>query len=298
MNRILNRTFRAGVVLGTLLLLSGGPGVSDAAAQRASIDVYPRQGPPGTVVRVTGRNLPPGMHVDIAASTSAYGMFRPVGRAFTDGGGGFTVSLTIPRNVREGQRLVFAVFAMDRRVSRTSREFRVIAGEPVEEEIRPGSVVELTGLLSAVNGNECLLLTTMNDGEEASFWLTGDFRNPPIGSVVRARGMVSETTLCGEGTTVVVVRLEPVEEDHPSSETEPGTEGGEEALDLEGTITDEGVECIAMRTDDGTLYTLVGELPELSPGDRVSVNGRSVEFSICMQGATVHVDRIERTTKD
>jgi hypothetical protein len=59
-----------------------------------------------------------------------------------------------------------------------------------------------------------------------------------------------------------------------------------------GEITQEGVECLAMRDTDGYLYTLIGETDELSPGDRVVIEATYVETSICMQGTTVRVARI------
>ncbi len=60
-----------------------------------------------------------------------------------------------------------------------------------------------------------------------------------------------------------------------------------------GTLTREGAECQAMRGDDGRLYTLAGRnLGDFFPGDRVQVEGRIAEASICMQGTTIEVNRI------
>jgi hypothetical protein len=60
-----------------------------------------------------------------------------------------------------------------------------------------------------------------------------------------------------------------------------------------GTLTREGAECQAMRGDDGRLYTLAGRnLGDFFPGDRVQVEGRIAEASICMQGTTIDVNRI------
>ena len=61
---------------------------------------------------------------------------------------------------------------------------------------------------------------------------------------------------------------------------------------VEGKLTGEGVECQALRTDDGKLYTLVGDLGEFRPGDEVSVCGAIPAFSVCMQGTTIAVKRI------
>ena len=58
-----------------------------------------------------------------------------------------------------------------------------------------------------------------------------------------------------------------------------------------GTVTDEGVECTALRGDDGRLYTLAGRY-RLRPGMRVRVIGRLAEASSCMQGTTINPRRI------
>jgi hypothetical protein len=77
---------------------------------------------------------------------------------------------------------------------------------------------------------------------------------------------------------------------------EDGSEGeqDEERVVVVGTLTDEGVECPALRDEEGELYTLTGDLGDFGPGDRVRVEGTVARFSICMQGTTLAVERIER----
>jgi hypothetical protein len=59
---------------------------------------------------------------------------------------------------------------------------------------------------------------------------------------------------------------------------------------ITGRLTAEGVECPAVRTADGRLYTLlVDDLRGLKPGDRVYVEGTRAEMSHCMQGITLDV---------
>ena len=53
-----------------------------------------------------------------------------------------------------------------------------------------------------------------------------------------------------------------------------------------GQLTAEGVECPALRGDDGLLYTLTGDLADNKAGDEVIVEGRLAETSMCMQGTT------------
>jgi len=63
---------------------------------------------------------------------------------------------------------------------------------------------------------------------------------------------------------------------------------------VEGRITDEGVECTAMRAaPDDALYTLAGDTEGLEPGDAVTVEGRLAEVSFCQQGTTLEVVRVD-----
>jgi hypothetical protein len=61
---------------------------------------------------------------------------------------------------------------------------------------------------------------------------------------------------------------------------------------ITGVITDEGVECTALRGTDGRLYTFAGNSGNFQPGDRVRVIGRVAQASFCMQGTTLEVRRI------
>ncbi|MCL6698610.1 DUF5818 domain-containing protein [Sphingomonas sp. NSE70-1] len=68
---------------------------------------------------------------------------------------------------------------------------------------------------------------------------------------------------------------------------------GEARVTIIGKLTNEGVECQALRGDDGELYTLLGgELGDLPVDTRVRVTGERVEFSICQQGITIQVQSI------
>jgi hypothetical protein len=61
-----------------------------------------------------------------------------------------------------------------------------------------------------------------------------------------------------------------------------------------GTLTTEGIECPALRGEDGRLYTLTGDTRGYGPGDRVCVCGTLPEVSICMQGTTIGVTNMTR----
>jgi len=74
----------------------------------------------------------------------------------------------------------------------------------------------------------------------------------------------------------------------PPAEGRPRNAG--DGLRITGTLTGEGVECQALRGDDGRLYTLAGAALEgLENGDRVTVTGERAELSFCMQGTTINV---------
>ena len=67
----------------------------------------------------------------------------------------------------------------------------------------------------------------------------------------------------------------------------------EARVTIVGKLTNEGVECQALRGDDGELYTLLGgELGKLPAESRVRVIGERLEFSSCQQGITVRVRSI------
>jgi len=66
----------------------------------------------------------------------------------------------------------------------------------------------------------------------------------------------------------------------------------ENLLTVKGRLTTEGVECQALRGQDGQLYTLSGSVGDFKAGDRVCVKGRRVEASQCMQGITLTVEWI------
>ena len=63
---------------------------------------------------------------------------------------------------------------------------------------------------------------------------------------------------------------------------------------ITGVVTEEGVECPAVRGDDGKLYTITGTGREtLRPGMRVRISGSVAEVSTCMQGITISATKVE-----
>lgn len=89
---------------------------------------------------------------------------------------------------------------------------------------------------------------------------------------------------------LTVERFEPL-----GNKQKPEKPEGSPSLTVRGKLTDEGVECPAMRGEDGKLYTLTGDLKGLRPGDEVCVRGRVAEISYCMQGTTLTIEHIGHT---
>ena len=65
------------------------------------------------------------------------------------------------------------------------------------------------------------------------------------------------------------------------------------SIRLRGRVTNEGSECTTMRGVGDVLYTLLGELGSPAPDARVTVEGTLAETSICQQGLTIAVTRIQ-----
>ncbi|HET7714222.1 MAG TPA: DUF5818 domain-containing protein [Bauldia sp.] len=73
----------------------------------------------------------------------------------------------------------------------------------------------------------------------------------------------------------------------PFAVVEPGPAPGT-AIDVTGTLSNEGVECPSLRGDDGKLYTIADPTAGgFKPGDRVRVTGEVAGMSMCMQGITI-----------
>lgn len=96
------------------------------------------------------------------------------------------------------------------------------------------------------------------------------------------------------GRDYLFVAKAPDGSDVLSSQFRVKAEDGETdgSIQVTGQITGEGVECPALRSDDGELYTLAGETGRFGEGDRVTVEGTVAETSFCMQGTTIEVEDI------
>jgi hypothetical protein len=72
----------------------------------------------------------------------------------------------------------------------------------------------------------------------------------------------------------------------------PPDYGDSDGIQVTGVLTDEGVECRALRGRDGRLYTLAGDTGRFQTGDVVTVRGTVAEMSFCQQGTTIDVRSI------
>lgn len=128
-------------------------------------------------------------------------------------------------------------------------------------------------------GVECQALRG-DDGQ--LYTLTGDLGGFETGDRVRVIGTVAEVSICQQGTTIEVKKIM---EDRSRDQ-----DNRTQVVRVTGTLTDEGVECPALRGDDGQLYTLNRDAVEgFEVGDRVTVVGKVAEISFCQQGTTLDV---------
>lgn len=61
---------------------------------------------------------------------------------------------------------------------------------------------------------------------------------------------------------------------------------------ITGEITDNGVECVTFRAEDGTMYALANKASRFRPGDKVRVTGHEALMTTCTEATTLIVDKI------
>jgi hypothetical protein len=144
-------------------------------------------------------------------------------------------------------------------------------------DVNAGQMINVRGTLTD-EGVECQALRG-DDGE--LYTLTGDLSGFEDGDRVKVRGTVAEISTCQQGTTIEVQSIK--------DDKSQGNENRTRVVRITGTLTDAGVECQALETENGTIYTLTGNLRDFEVGDRVRVVGKVAEVSICQQGTTLQV---------
>jgi len=111
---------------------------------------------------------------------------------------------------------------------------------------------------------------------------------PTADSPISARGV--GTSPQGLGTSPMWVRGVRIHASENTKEALVGEGPKEGRVFVKGTLTDESIECQALRDQNDELYTLVGDLKGLKIGDTVYVLGAIVPISFCSQGITIAVD--------
>lgn len=160
--------------------------------------------------------------------------------------------------------------------------------------MRPGLVIRLPGerprevrdgriTVTGVITREGVRCPALRGSDGRLYTLAGDIGSFQPGDRVQVRGRRAEASICMQGTTITVERIRAL-----------GPQTGDGLITVTGVVTREGVECPAIRGADGRLYTLAGDVGALEPGERVQVQGRRAEVSICMQGTTISVERLRR----
>jgi hypothetical protein len=180
------------------------------------------------------------------------------------------------------------------------------AQEPASPGTYSRNKLEATGKLSRTG--DCQILT---DKDGKKYALAGDLSAFRDGETIFVRGTVGEVSPCTDGLTIQVVDAEAVRGNEKTqaavTQEKPAMKNtvvqgkalpkaGKKVV-VRGALTDEGVECQALRGDDGILYTLAGKAEGFEVGDRVRVEGTVAEMSICQQGTTLDVKKIHKDGK-
>lgn len=108
----------------------------------------------------------------------------------------------------------------------------------------------------------------------------------------RAETTVEVPDWTNRGESYVVVVTEPDHDPRATSEPFVVGEAGD-PVRVHGEVTNEGVECPAVRGPFGTLYTLAVSGFDHPPGTELMIEGRIAGASTCMQGTTIDVESIE-----
>lgn len=198
--------------------------------------------------------------------------------------------------------------------------------EPAAPSTYSRNKLEATGTLS--RKGDCQILTD-KDGKKHA--LAGDLSAFRDGETIFVRGTIGEKSPCTDGLTIQVVDASAQRGEstaatghghhgHHGHAATPatGATGAKEKpvkntvvqgkalpkpgkkVVVRGVLTDEGVECQALRGDDGILYTLAGvagKMEGFEVGDRVRVQGTVAEMSFCQQGTTIDVKKIQKDPK-
>lgn len=152
------------------------------------------------------------------------------------------------------------------------------------ERPRLGGTHLPTRTLSGTLTDEGITCQAMRGDDGRLYTLIGPIGEWRDGDRIRLVANAVDRSVCQQGTTLQVISVRPIGPP-PAPDNE---------VVIFGILTDEGVECQAMRDHSGRLYTLTGRLGKAGAGATVQVEGRLAEFSLCQQGTTIEVEVMDR----
>ncbi|MFD2648244.1 LysM peptidoglycan-binding domain-containing protein [Devosia albogilva] len=159
------------------------------------------------------------------------------------------------------------------------------AGSGPDLPVPPGvpNTITVVGTLT----DEGATCQAMRGDDGRLYTLVGNAGYGRSGERVQLLANPIQYSFCQQGTTLEVVRVRRLDPPAPPPNR----------ITVVGTITDEGVECQALRDHSGQLYTLTGNVGRIFEGETVRVEGRIAEVSFCQQGTTIDVQVIEQVRR-
>jgi Protein of unknown function (DUF5818) len=104
--------------------------------------------------------------------------------------------------------------------------------------------------------------------------------------------MCTDIARSTRGLPLISMLPQPLNGNSESAALGFATKADKSSLIITGLLTDEGVECQALRAESGELFTLIGDLKGFQTGLRVRVSGEVLPLSKCQQGTTLRVAEI------
>ena len=159
-------------------------------------EMSPTTGPAGTVVSISTLNLPveAKVHVGYGATRTGFEALFEVPQGIW---GDISAEVTVPASAPWDRAIVFVAFNAIFSPIGLSSPFHVV---------NEHGMVRRTGRIT----DETETCMTLRDQDEYLYALTGDLTGLSVGDEVIVEGTYSETGSCLDGSTIGVVRVDPV----------------------------------------------------------------------------------------
>ncbi len=106
--------------------------------------------------------------------------------------------------------------------------------------------------------------------------------------------MVIPAKIYAVSTMMIALVLNDCGQNEPPADAPPAPAvSGEAEMCIKGLLTSAGVECPTFKSDEGGLYSLVGDLAGVGVGEPICVCGSEVAVSTCQQGQTLEVNYLD-----